>query len=404
MFLKYARYRMKYIYYPEYELEYTNLLNRKSTEEHILNIKLLMFLCDQIILPPSHLLYTSNENVLSLIKNLRSFFSAGKIVTTHYQNGIEDYFASRIERIQNPILKCNKEIQAQLIMEKLLFDKNIEHNKSNEKIQLSLFDARLKELIQLSTIHKNPSRILLEEMDRLSDKTGEAVHSNQFSNIVTDMFKNHTIKKGQQAYFMNLMSNAYYYSGTYTMNTLVSYNSYFEKINLHNSLLNTNENATNLIVNPYFLKNLFQIIGIDMQDIYQLDVCDYEEIMSHKYWSQFIEVFNNIYSNAENLEELLKQRTTLVAIYKNRKDNLFKAIDILNDLLLGILLTPVHPAIGIGIPLVISSLRSFFPPVKKFESFLKMNTSGKIIDRIIRNNDPLYEFSYRLNAAVNTLR
>lgn len=395
---------MKYIYYPEYELEYTNLLNRKSTEEHILNIKLLMFLCDHIILPPSHLLYTSNENILSLIKNLRNFFSAGKIVTTYYQNGIDDYFTSRIERMPNPQLKRTMELQAKLIRKELLFDKNIEHNKSDEKIQLSLFDTRLKELIQSSTVHKKPSRILLEEMDRLSYKTGEAVHSNQFSSIVTDMFENHNIKKSQQTYFMNLMSNAYYYSGTYTMNTLVSYNSYFEKINLHNSLINTHVNATNLIVDPYFLKNLFQIIGIDMQDILQLNVRDYGEIMSHKYWSQFMEIFNHIYSNAKNLNELLNQKKNLVTIYKNRKDNLFKALDILtNDLLLGILLIPVHPVIGIGIPLVISSLKVFFP-LTKFESFIQAKTSDKIIDRIIRNTDPLYEFSYRLNAAVNALR
>lgn len=221
---------MKYIYYPEYELEYTNLLNRKSTEEHILNIKLLMFLCDQIILPPSHLLYTSNENILSLIKNLRNFFSAGKIVTTHYQQGIDDYFASRIDRIQDPIFKYAKEVQAQLIKEELLFDKNIEHNKSDEKMQLSLFDTNLTESIQSSTIHKKSSRILLEEMKKLSDKTGEAIHSNQFSSIITDMLDNHNITKAQQNYFLNLMSNAYYYSGTYTMNALVSYNSYFETI------------------------------------------------------------------------------------------------------------------------------------------------------------------------------
>lgn len=397
------RYKMKYIYYPEYELEYTNLLQRTS-EEHILNIKLLMFLCDQIILPPSHLLYMSSENILSLIKNLRSFFNTGKIITTHYQKGIDDYFASRIERIPDLILKCAKEVQAQQIKEELLFDKNIEHYKSDEKKQLSLFDTRLKELIRSSNRHKKPSRILLEQMDQLSNKTGEAVYSSQFSNIVSDMSKNHNITKAQQNYFMDLMSNAYYYSGTYTMNTLVSYNSYFEKINLHNSLLNTHENATNLIVNPYFLKNLFQIIGINMQDIYRLDVRGYEEIMSHKHWSQFMAVFDNLFANAENLDELLKQRETLTTIYKNRKDNLFKFLDILtNNLLLNILLSPAHPVIGIGIPLVISSLRSFFP-LTKFESFIKMNTSDKIIDLIIRNTDPLYEFSYRLNAAVNALK
>ena len=178
---------------------------------------------------------------------------------------------------------------------------------------------------------------------------------------------------------------------------------YFEKIKLHNSLLNTHENATNLIINPYFLQSLFQIIGIDMQDIYQLDVNGYKEIMSHKYWNQFMTIFNSLYDNAEVLNELLKQRQTLTAIYQNRKDKLFKVLDILNNLLLNILLIPFNPAIGIGIPFVISALRLFFP-FTKFESSIQAKTSDKIIDLIIRNSDPLYEFSYRLNAAVNALR
>lgn len=124
---------MKYIYYPEYELEYTNLLGNRNSANHILNIRLLMFLCDHVILPPSHLLYTSNENILSLINNLRDFFGVGKIVTTCYQNGIDDYFASRIERIHDPILKFAKEIQVKQIKEELFFNNNAEHNRSDEK-------------------------------------------------------------------------------------------------------------------------------------------------------------------------------------------------------------------------------------------------------------------------------
>ena len=396
---------MKYIYYPEYELEYTNLLKNRNSADHILNIRLLMFLCDHVILPPSHLLYTSNENILSLINNLRDFFGVGKIVTTCYQNGIDDYFASRIERIHDPILKFSKEIQVKQIKEELFFNKNVEHNKSDEKIQLSLFDTRLKELIHSSNIHKKKSLILLEHMDLLSNKTGEPIYSNQFKDILTDMLNNRYITKAQNNYFMNLMSNAYYYSGTYTMNTLVSYNSYFEKIDLHDSLINTHEKATNLIVNPYFLKNLFNVLGINMQDIYRLSVLDYREIMSHKYWREFMAVFDNLYTSAEELDELLKHRETLLAIYKNRKDKLFKILDIItNDLLISVLLSPAPPVIGIGVPLVISSLRAFLLPLTKFELFIKKNTCDKIMDLIERNNDPIYEFSYRLNVAINALR
>lgn len=396
---------MKYIYYPEYELEYTNLLERRTPLVHILNIKILMFLCDHVILPPSHLLYTSSENILSLISNLSDFFHAGKIVTTCYQNGLNDYFSSRIERINDPILKLAKENQVKEITEKLFLDSSVEQNKSDEKMQLSLFDTRLKELIHTSTKHKKKSLILLEHMDLLSNKTGEPVYSNQFRDILTDMLNNKDITKMQNGYFMNLMSNAYYYSGTYTMNTLVSYNSYFEKINLHDCLVNTHTRATNLIVNPYFLRSLFGIMGINMQDIYQLSVHDYNEIMSHKYWGKFMDVFETLYTNAEELNELLMHRDKLMEVYRNRKDNIFKVLDIVtNNLVLSILLNPTPPVVGIGIPLIISALRSFLFPLTKLESYIKNNTSDKIIDLIIRNNDPLYEFSYRLNLAINALR
>lgn len=396
---------MKYIYYPEYELEYTNLIKKKNTAEHILNIKLLMFLCDHIILPPSHLLYTSNENILSLINYLKDFFGEGKIVTTCYQNGINEYYNSRLDRIQDPVLKLAKEIQVKQIKEELFFNNNVEHNKSNEKMQLSLFDTRIKELIHTSDMYKKKSLILLNQMDFLSNKTGEPIYSNQFKNILANMLNNHVISKTQNNYFMNLMSNAYYYSGTYTMNTLVSYNNYFEKIDLHNSLINTHKKATNLIINPNFLKSLFNIMGINMQDIYRLRVQDYNEIMSHKYWSKFIAVFENLYTNANELDELLRHREALTVIYQNRKDYLFKFLDICaNDLLLSILLGATPPIVGIGVPLVISSLKTFLLPITKIETHIKNNTSDKIIDIIAKNNDPLYEFSYRLNSMINELK
>lgn len=78
----------------------------------------------------------------------------------------------------------------------------------------------------------------------------------------------------------------------------------------------------------------------------------------------------------------------------------------LSDLLPNILSYsfPISPVIGIGMSLVISSLKSFSPFAQRCESFIRTNITDKIIDLIIRNQDPLYEFSYRLNAAVNALR
>lgn len=397
---------MKYIYYPEYELEYRNLLGRRCTAtDHILNIRLLMFLCDHVILPPSHLLYTSSENILCLINNLHDFFGVGKIVTTRYQNGIDDYFFSRIDRIQDPIVKLAKKIQVDQIKRGLLFDTSIDHNESDEKIQLSLFDTRVKELLLASDIHKRKSKLVLDKMNALSDKTGEPIYSNQLRDILTYMLNNQDITKQQSKYFVDLMSNAYYYSGTYTMHTLVSYNSYFEKINLQNSLNITHLNATNRIVDPYFLQKLFAVIGINIQDIYKLDVFDYKEIMSHKYWADFLAMFDTLYTSAQQLDELLKHRETLVEAYRKKKENTFKVLDIITNVaLLGWLLSYTPPLVGIGIPVVISSLREFFLPIKKVESFIKNNTSDKILSLIERNRDPLFEFSCRLNAAINMLK
>lgn len=395
---------MKYIYYPEYELEYRNLLGRGIFTNHILNIRLLMFLCDHVILPPSHLLYTSSESILALICHLQEFFDVGKIVTTYYPSGIDDYFDSRIERIQDPVSRLEKAIQVNEIKNKLLFNHNVEHNRSDEKTQLSLFDTRVKELILTSPIHKKKSLLLLDRMKAISETTGEPVYSNQFRSILADLSDSKDITKPQNHYFLNLMSNAYYYSGTYTMNTLVSYNNYFAKIDLQNSLLNTHPRATNLIVDPHFLQRLFEAIGINMQDICRMGVTDYQQVMSHKNWGDFIAIFDELYASAQALEELLKQRELLLEVYKRKKEKVSKFLDIItNCLFLSVLLAPTPLPIGIGVPLVISLFRGFFTPIKKLEKFIKRNTTDKILDAIERNNDPLFEFSCRLNATIHEL-
>lgn len=200
------------------------------------------------------------------------------------------------------------------------------------------------------------------------------------------------------------MSNAYYYSGTYTMNTLVSYNSYFAKIDLQNRLQKTHTTATNLIVDPHFLQRLFETIGINMQDICRLDVADYQQIMSHKNWGNFIAIFDELYTSVQALEELLKQRELLLEAYRRKKEKVSMFLDIItNGLFPSVFLVSTPPPIGIGVPLVISLFRSFFTPIKKFEMFVKRNTTDKILDIIERTNDPLYEFSYRLNAIIHEL-
>lgn len=395
---------MKYIYYPEYELEYRNLLGKGISTNHILNIRLLMFLCDHVILPPSHLLYTSSENILALTHQLQEFFDVGKIVTTRYPSGLDDYFDSRIDRIQDPVLRLAKTVQVNQIKNKLLFNHNIEHNQSDEKAQLSLFDTRVKELILASPNHKKKSLLLLDQMKAVSEKTGEPVYSNQFRNILADLSNRGDITKPQYSYFLDLMSNAYYYSGTYTMNTMVSYNNYFARIDLQNSLLNTHAGATNLIVDPHFLQRLFETMGISMQDICQLGVTDYQQIMSHKNWRNFIAIFDNLYTSAQALEELLKQRELLLEVYKKKKENVSKFLDIItNGLFLPVLLASAPLYVGIGVPLVILFLRGYLTPIKRFETFVKNNTTDKILDILERNNDPLYGFSYRLNATIGEL-
>jgi len=394
---------MKYIYYPEYELEYRGLIKRVTPTNHNLNIRLLMFLCDHVILPPSHLLNTSSDNILSMITNLQDFFYAGKIVTTRYPSGIEDYFDSRIERIQDSAARQSKTIQADLIKNNLL-NHEVEHNQSDEKTQLYLFDSHVRELLQNSSVYKKKSHLLLDHMQALSDKTGEAVYSNQLKAIIDGLLNNQDITKQQSGYFLDLMSRAYYYSGTYTMNTLVSYNSYFSKINLQSNLLETHTGATNLIVDPMFLRRLFGTMGISPQDLSCLSAKDYQCIMSLKAWENFITIFNKLYTDAQDLEELLKHRELTLVACTGKKEKVFKLLDAAAiDLFAPMLLSSAPVPVGIGVLFVISLLRKFFPPAARLESFVQRNTTDKIIDRIERSNDPLSEFGYKLSKLIQEL-
>lgn len=396
--------KYKFIYYPEYELEYSGLIKKQTPLNHILNIRLLMFLCDHVVLPPSHLLNISNDNILSLITYLQGFFYAGKIVTTHYSSGIEDYFYSRIERIQDPIVKKAKSIQVDQIKKDLLHSEVV-YNRSDEGTQLFLFDSHLKDLIQNSSVSKKKSILLLNHIQAISDKTGDPIYSNQFRAVIKDLLINQDITKQQSRYFLNLMSRTYYSIGTYTMNTLVSYNDYFSQIDLHNSLLETHKGATNLIVDPHFLRKLFDMMGISSQDLNRLTVVDYQTIMSLKAWENFMTIFDRLYSNAQDLEELLKNRELTLAAYKKKKEKAFKLLDVATiDLFLPTLLSSSPAPVGIGVLLVISLLRKFLPLTRKFESFVQRNTTDKIVNRIEQCNDPLLEFGYRLNEFIQELK
>ncbi len=398
---------MKYIYYPEYELEYRQLLDKEHTPNHILNIRLLMFLCDHVVLPPSHLLYMRNDRILELKKDLKEFFQAGKIVSVDYARGMDDYFASRIDRITDSFIKREKEFQAELITQELFTNIHAEHNRTDEEKQLTLFDIRIKELLADSNRYKKQAALIQNQMTVLSDKTGEAVHSTQFRDILTELLKNSDISKPQSRYFKNLMSNAYYYSGTYTMNTLVSYNPYFQKIDLQSSLMRTHTNASNLIVDPYFLGKLLSVMGIDPQDIFLLRVSDYEEIRSQRYWAEFMSLFETIYTSAQELDLFLKQAEHIPEKLEKRKTKVFEILNfIFSDLLIPIclcVLTP-SPVIQIGTPAVLDAAKMYLPPVRNAEIFIQRHTSDKVIEHIQRSREPLYEFCYQLKKAVDALR
>lgn len=398
---------MKYIYYPEYELEYRNLINNKRNIDHVLNIKLLMFLGDHIILPPSHLMRTDSANILKLINNLQEFFDAGMIVTTKYDGGLDQYFDSRIEREQSPVVRQQMIIRAKQIKSDLFFNSTVEHNRSSETEQLIFFDTRTKELLRISNHYKNQSMLLLNKIDDFSNQTGEPLHSIQFENILHELYTSGEISKRHSDYFKALMSNAYYYSGTYTMKTLVSYNSYFETINLQNSLISTNDRATNLIVNPYFLMKLFEVIGVTAEDIRKLSVKDYQEITSHKYWNSFMSIFETLYTDAYELESLLQSRTTLAAIYAKRKKTIEKILGFCIDNFFSSLTTIVSYPLSLGHSLalgfIISILTTALSSQLRINELYLQPTSEKIIDLISLRHDPLLEFSYRIRCVLENL-
>ncbi len=397
---------MKYIYYPEYELEYRQLLDRRHPPDHILNIRLLMFLCDHVVLPPSHLLYTDCARILELEKSLGEFFRAGRVVSIDYARGMDDYFTSRTDRIPDPIVRRAKEMQAELIRNRLLTNDQAEHNRTDEKTQLVLFDTHLRELLADSGRHKKQSRLILEQMDTLSDQSGEAVHSTQFRDILTGMRTNSDLSGQQNRYFMTLMSNAYYFSGTYTMNTVVSYNPYFRQIDLRGSLIRTHEKGTSLIVDPYFMGNLLSVMGIRAQDILGLSLADYQDIMSHEYWADFLALFEIVYESAQELDAFLGQEKNSLEKMEKCKEMVYKILDtFFNGLVLpiGLCLSFTSPVVQIGVPLVITILRMFFPPVRSMETAFKYHASDRFVEHIQRGRDPLYEFCYRLKSAVREL-
>lgn len=394
---------MKYIYYPEYELEYKSLLTHQHRPNHILNLRLLMFLCNHVVIPPSHLLRTNTVNIIALINNLQEFFQAGRIVTIEYQGGIDNHFISRIEREDNALIKADMQTRFTEIKENLLVNDSVEHNRCDEKKQLGIFDLRLRELISESHAYKRESNLLLQHMESISNHTGSPIYSNQFEGVLKNFVDSGEITPTEEQYFTKLMSNAYYFSGTYTMNSLVSYNRYFEEIDLQNSLVATYGNASNLIVDPRFLLRLFSAIGVNAQDIMRLKLSDYQEIEKCDFWRAFRAVFDVLYTDAQQLEDLLRQKIALADIYAKKRDKINKTLELSFEYLLDTAVSAV-PVVGNILSIILSALMKFLPPMERAEKRFTNYAGDRIMRLMDKSQDPLIEFSYRLNAVLQELQ
>ncbi|MCL2049097.1 MAG: hypothetical protein FWG87_10260 [Defluviitaleaceae bacterium] len=398
-----------YIYYPEFEIESMNgslkLIN--YSPNHILNLKLLLFLCDCIVLPPSHLIETSLSNIILMGNCLRQFFDDGKIVTTRYFNDIQDYFSSKVEQSTGGNEKAKIEAKVKQINENLFVNTNVIHHTTNEAAQVGVFSERLQhELALLSDsdcgFDSKSSGKLLNRIDALLNRTGGHIYSRQYRIILDELFSEGYINEFQYKKYLHLESAAYYHTGILTMNTRVSYNRYFEILNLEKRL-SVPEKSPSRFVSPYFLLKLFNVFGISQYDIMDLTSKDYDYLKSQIIWKHFLKTFKELSRSSDDINSILEKQTSVVRKIERIKHMSFLLRRIPGNhyvppWILNSLARPVSQKLGM--PLVLSQLKLGMENYEK-EVSAKNSALDNIILHLAIHEVPLYAFCEKLKFAIS---
>lgn len=382
------------IYYPHFDLVSKGML---KSQNHIINIKLLTLMCDQVLVLPSHLLELPLTELFSLYSTLGDFFHDGRIATSIYQgqSNIIDYYYSKVESTDDHIRKRSYQLKADFILHSLFEEPRVifrDNQKEKALFQIVYNDANTVQAAKTKNQKlKHSVSVFENEFINRSEAKGAYLTITDVQGMLSDLITHKQVYKSHYAFFTKNMISSYYYCGSLANSAIPAYNAYFVNI-AYDDFSKSNPFHSNKIYSPDFLLNI--LLGLKVisnpSDILSLSSKDIDEIKHHNAWIDFRDSYHLLCLYADNLQELIDYESN-----KQKKIEIIKRV--VFNILFSFVDTPITGIVGLfangfwglAMGIILKILVPFFTETKSIQ-LIQHRTTDIIIDRLIQTKEPLY--------------
>ena len=385
------------IYYSDFGLQREKKLNDKIN--HILNIKLLVLLSTEVLIPISHLMHAETSDIAKFSNNFSEFFRENYIFTQlpTNVNNMNEHFKQYINNDRY------KDIRDKLKMNSFLLSNKLLPENRTFKVYSSYE--------QMKSYHLHIIEFITDD-NSLSDKTKKDILNfinsnydinNPLSKKGFETFANELVKRRRKnaEHIKYISEMCYYISGSETNSAIISSNHYLTQRSLSeiNKYANTNYSSSEYY-NPKYFYDILKSLNIieNETDITNLTFQEIQYLKKQKEFKQFIELYYELSLACQDLTLLLdKTKFERVKLIKNLAFNFGLTI---SETVLSTYIFKMdnNPFVAMFILWILNSFleNSSFKPLKTFRYY----SVGLLIDKIAFSNDIFLYFCSKLKRSI----
>lgn len=385
------------IYFSNYAIAKNMLTENISNETQL---KVLLLLSNRVLIPPTHFLKMSNEN-LEELSELKKSFDEGYICTTLYQgfSQVTDYLNFKIENdegYQNIYKYRLEKLENLFESEKSFLNaKDTKQGGEFSSILLEQIDE-YKKKIDNSKIQKE---MLNEEKyiyELLVNSPKGFLYKAEVEKEIENLSKNKKISKELRNDSLVLIDRSYLLAGAINNNSVLSFSPHYIEIGL--PIRYGNHRVTNLVYSTDFFISVLRALEIidSVEEIATMNVNDILQIKKTKEFDKFVkeysklcDIINGIDISCNNYDD----SQTLSEKQRNLKlwNRISKCLIAIVALPLDIIVGNIDGGNPIPIFSIIIVCLEAFCSKSKFENIFEKNIVDKISLKLSRKIDV---FSY----------
>jgi hypothetical protein len=244
---------------------------------------------------------------------------------------------------------------------------------------------------------KHTATKFYDEFYERSERSGLLLTVQDVNQMINDLVRDKKIYKSHIPFLQRNLIGSYYYCGSLANSAVTAYNPYFVEIHYDKVSEGIPHKSSNAY-NPEFLYQVLKGLKIinSPKDIYMLTSKDIDIIRNHKVWSEFVDMFVQLYGDTGTLQTLINTEFDKQRRYDRVKSMVFSITNGIFDFMLGDiigLLLAGYWAFAVG--LLFTLLGSVFGETR-VHTKLKCKSTDAIIDGLIHSKEPMYVFTTRI--------